>query len=114
MINMSKIKIDNVKIVAKNGGSIKNYDNIEITNSSMDFEQNGIDISMDESVAIIQKLADYGYKKQISDLIIKLKKSEPAEREEIVKKSFLTKVLKGIRNIKPLIDILFKYNEMNT
>ncbi|WJJ96568.1 hypothetical protein [Algibacter luteus] len=111
---MAKIKLDNVKIIATNGGSIKNYNDVEITNSSMEFKESGIDFTMDESIVIIEELAKKGYKKQISELIETLKESKPEEREEIVKKSFLTKALNKVKDFKPLVDILFKFGELSS
>lgn len=102
---MAKIKITNTRIFAKHGGTIKNMD-VEITDSELNFKETNIAYSVDESVAIIERLGKAGYQSKISEIISELKKAPPEQQEEIVKRSFLSKVFSRIKDVKPLIESL--------
>jgi hypothetical protein len=112
---MSKIKMSNVKITATNGGNIHNYNNIEITDSILKFKDNGFNITMDESVNFIEQIAKARPENlyEMHKVINALKIAKPEIHEEIVRKSFLQRFLSGVKDIKPFIDILFKWKELN-
>ena len=110
---MAKFKMTNVKITATDGGSVHNYDDVEITDSTLIFEAKNIDFTRDESLAIIDKLVEAGYKEQISEIIKKLDGANFKEQEDIIKKSFLTKVITGVKEIVPIVNLLLKWSEIN-
>ncbi|PHR31141.1 MAG: hypothetical protein COA38_08845 [Fluviicola sp.] len=106
---MAKIKMTNVKINATNGGTIKNYDSIEYDNVEMNFTNNNIEYITDESVAILDKVKNSIDSHEILELIKTLKLAKPEEQEKIIKKSFFSKFIKGLKDVKPIIELLFKY-----
>jgi hypothetical protein len=105
---MAKIIMNNVKITATNGGSIKNYDSVEINNSEMNFTGNNIDFHTDEALAIIREVIASGHQENLTEIIKLLKLSEPSKQVDVVKKSFLSKFLTGVKDAKPLIELLLK------
>ncbi len=112
---MSKILMNNVKITATNGGKIHNYDSIEINDSILQFTENSIDFTIDESVSVIDKLTQVPDVNidDLKEIIAVLKNTEPDKQEAILRKSFLHKFITGVKDIKPFVDILFKWFEIN-
>jgi hypothetical protein len=104
---MSKIIMNNVTVHAKSGGSIKNCD-VEMTNTQLNFTEDNIDISTDESVAIVQSIVESGYQSDLVKLVSLLKSTPEAEQEQVVKASALSKFLTGVKDFKPMIELLLK------
>jgi len=106
--------MDNVKVTAKNGGSIKNYE-VEIRNSEFIFEENNMDFSVDEFVATVDSIIDAGLKDQLVSVIQALKGSNTPEKSaEIIKGSSLSKFFKTAKDSKPLVDMLISIGEKFT
>ena len=108
--------MNNVKITGANGGKIHNYDSIEINDSILEFTENSIDFTIDESISIIDKLTKNKNvnPEELHKIIAILKNTEPQKREEVLRKSFLQKFISGVKDLKPFVDILFKWNELNS
>lgn len=52
---MAKVIMNNVKIKAANGGSIKNYESVEMNEVEMEFTDRSIEFITDENVAIFRE-----------------------------------------------------------
>ena len=102
---MSKVIMDNVKITAKSGGTLKNVDLI-VKNSEFTFSESSFDVSTDESVAIVQELIKSGMQDQLVAVIRALKESSPEHHQEIVSKSFLSKYRPTLKDVGALILLL--------
>jgi len=101
---MAEFKMQNVKIKAINGGSIKNYQSVELDEVEMEFTGNSIDFLIDENVAIFRDAVKTMTPNEIVDLA-KALQNQPSEKQEIaIKKSKLSKALGYVKEVKPLVN----------
>jgi hypothetical protein len=101
---MAKIIMQNVKIKAANGGSIKNYESVEMNDVEMEFTGNAIDFVTDENVAIFRDAVKTMTPNEIVDLAKALQKKSPGNQKAVIEKSKLSKVLGCVKEIKPLVN----------
>jgi hypothetical protein len=98
---MSKIVMKNVKINAKNGGTIKNYESVEMDSVEMNFTESSIDFLTDENVAILRSAIQSMSGEEVIALAKELGSSEASEQEALLKKSKLKVILGYVKDIKP-------------
>jgi hypothetical protein len=101
---MAKIIMQNVKIKAANGGSIKNYESVEMNGVEMEFTGNAIDFVTDENVAIFRDAVKTMTPSEIIDLAKALQNQSTESQESVIKKSKLSKVLGYVKEVKPLVN----------
>ena len=110
---MSKIVMKNVKINAKSGGTIKNYESVEMDNVEMNFTESSIDFLTDENVAILRSAIQSMSGEDVIALAKELGSSEPSEQETILKKSKLKVILGYVKDIKPLVNWIIELAKNN-
>lgn len=96
--------MQNVKIKAADGGSIKNYESVEMNGVEMDFTGKSIGFVTDENVAIFRDVVKTMTPSEIVDLAKALKNESTESQEFIIKKSKLSKVLIYVKEVKPLVN----------
>jgi len=101
---MAKIIMQNVKIKAANGGSIKNYESVEMNEVEMEFTGNSIDFVTDENVAIFRDAVKGMTPNEIVDLAKALQNQSTEKQESAIKKSKLSKALGYVKEVKPLVN----------
>lgn len=101
---MSKIVMQNVIVNAKSGGTIRNYDSVEISDSELNFEEESINFETDERVAILKSMIESIDKKDLLELATKLQLSPVEQHQEILKGSKLKKALALFNSVKPVVD----------
>ena len=106
---MAKFIMNNCIINAKNGGTVKNYEHVEITDTELNFTEDAINILIDEHVAIINNIIESGYKDDLVEIIQALKTAESGDQEKILTSHNLFKFLKEIGSISKIIAVLFEF-----
>ncbi len=100
---MAKIILKNVKMTAPNGGTIRNYESVEMDNVEMNFSENAIDFLTDENVAIFREAVKSMTGQEIVELAKELL-SKPGEEISVIRKSKLSKISGYIKEVKPLVN----------
>jgi len=96
--------MQNVKIKAANGGSIKNYESVEMNDVEMEFTGSSIDFVTDEKVAIFRNDIKAMTPNEIVSLAKALQKQSPEIQKSVLKKSKLSKALGYVKEVKPLVN----------
>jgi len=103
---MAKIIMNNVRITGKSGGTIKNYESIEMTDVVMNFTDSNIDYITEENVAIFQEAVKTMDSQDLIKLVFELKKASASEQKQIIEKSKLQKLVGTAKDLTPLVKYL--------
>jgi len=96
--------MQNVKIKAANGGSIKNYESVEMNDVEMEFTGSSIVFITDENVAVFRNAIKAMTPNEIVDLAKALQIESPENQKLVLKKSKLSKALGYVKEVKPLVN----------
>ena len=105
---MAKIILNNVRITGKSGGTIKNYESVEITDSVLEFSERSIDFITDENVAIFRDAIKVMGSEDLIKLAAELKKASPSEQKKIIEKSKFQKLVSTAKDLAPLVKYLIE------
>lgn len=106
---MAKIIMHNVKIEATNGGSIKNYESVELNDVEMKFSENAIDFITDEKVAIFRETVKSMNGAEILELAKALQGQSEEIQKDILKKSKFSTMLEYAKELKPLVTWVIEF-----
>lgn len=100
---MSKIIMNNVRIKAINGGSIRNYETIKLDDVDMEFSENSINFIIDEKVAILREVVESMKDSEIIELAKVLEGADEKKQKEILLNTKFSVLLGYAKDIKDLV-----------